>query len=120
MQVGGSCVRIYFGWSPTMPRLDLLLCLNEFLNYPVGRPEASDTLTVLAVAHDIVAQHGYLPVSSAEYYEIPTSERVKDALASSGYRCEIGRASCRERVEAPGAGAHGKNEERAQVGSRAR
>src|SRR5690625_7543072 len=30
-----------------------------------------------------------LPVSSAEYYEIPTSERVKDALASSGYRCAM-------------------------------
>lgn len=89
MQVGGSCVRNYVGWSPTMPRLDLLLGLNEFLNYPVGRPEANDTLTVLAVAHDIVAQHGYLPVSSAEYYEIPTSERVKDALASSGYRCAM-------------------------------
>lgn len=89
MQVGGSCVRNYVGWSPTMPRLDLLLGLNEFLNYPVGRPEANDTLTVLAVAHDIVAQHGYLPVSSAEYYEIPTSERVKDALGSSGYRCAM-------------------------------
>lgn len=88
-QVGGSCVRNYVGWSPTMPRLDLLLGLNEFLNYSVGRPEANDTLTVLAVAHDIVAQHGYLPVSSAEYYEIPTSERVKDALASSGYRCAM-------------------------------
>lgn len=88
-QVGGSCVRNYVGWSPTMPRLDLLLGLNDFLNYPVGRPEANDTLTVLAVAHDIVAQHGYLPVSSAEYYEIPTSERVKDALASSGYRCAM-------------------------------
>src|SRR5690625_2321963 len=89
MQVGGSCVRNYVGWSPTMPRLDLLLGLNEFLNYPAGRPEANDALSVLAVAHDIVAQHGYLPVSSAEYYDIPTSERVKDALGSSGYRCAM-------------------------------
>lgn len=89
MQVGGSCVKDFMGWKPTMARLDLLLGLAVMLEPVRAGRETFDPLTVLAVAHDVVAGYGYVSRADATEFQVPTATRVRECLADESYRCGI-------------------------------
>ena len=88
-QVGGSCIKDYVGWKPTMARLDLLLGLREFIA-PVPHDRCTiDPVTVLAVAHDVVSSNGYVSRDNATDTKPPTASIVRECLAQDDYKCGI-------------------------------
>lgn len=88
-QVGGSCIKDYVGWKPTMARLDLLLGLREFIA-PVPHDRCTiDPVTVLAVAHDVVSSNGYVSRDNATDTKPPTVSIVRGCLAKDDYKCGI-------------------------------